>query len=357
MFFYNKDCDRILINPYNAIVDEEFFYFYYYDKEFINVDWAKEPQQSLKELYRLRAEQIRNEYEYVIIPYSGGYKSSLILETFYYNNIHIDEILLVGAFSQDSYIGSDENHNGEIYKQAIPTLNKLNLKNTKITQADYSQYFNDPNNFSLIKNYGTEWIKHIGLYYSPHNLFWHDLKKFIGQNNDKKTAVIFGTTAQVFQITDNSVYTYFPSDVFYNFGNFQVDENFNRINFFEFDIIRKQLHIILNFVKNAFLIEKNNTVALNSFRHQYSKITNKFIYQLRNPIIYQSKKSSNNILSRRDAFLTNKINDDIYKVYRDGIKTYGNKAHTFLRNELNFYSTTSSLKTRKYFLLGEENVI
>ena len=356
MFFYNRDRDIILSNPYDAFINEEFFYFYYYDKEFISVDWAKEPQQSLKDLYRLRAEQIRNEYEYVIIPYSGGYKSSLILETFYYNNIHIDEILLVGAFSQDSFIGSDENHNGEIYKQAIPTLNNLNLKNTKITQADYSQYFNDPNNFSLIKNYGTEWIKHIGLYYSPHNLFWHDLKKFIGQNNDKKTAVIFGTNSPILDIDKETIYTYFPSDNFCNFGNFQHNENFTRINFFAdgntTDIMRKQLHTILNFTKTTFLNKKDNLEATYFFRSHYSKITNRLIYELKNPMLYQSKKSPINVLSLRDAFLTNKTDSAIYKIYRESIKKYGNKIDGFLRNELNFYSTSSSLKTKKYFLLG-----
>ena len=131
MFFYNIDKD-IIDNYYDAFAHHDIFYFYYFDKEFSSINWTIDSEKSLSDLYRQRAEQIRNDYEYVIIPYSGGYKSSLILETFYYNNIHIDEVLLVGAFSQDSYTGSDENHNGEIYNQAIPTLNKLNLKNTKI---------------------------------------------------------------------------------------------------------------------------------------------------------------------------------------------------------------------------------
>ena len=69
-------------------------------------------------------------------------------------------------------------------------------------------------------------------------------------------------------------------------------------------------------------------------------------------MLYQSKKSPINVLSLRDAFLTNKTDSAIYKIYRESIKKYGNKIDGFLRNELNFYSTSSSLKTKKYFLLG-----
>ena len=89
-------------------------YFYFYDEEFSKINWFIEPKDSLQTLYRKRAEQIRQDYEYVILAYSGGHDSTQVLETFYYNNIHINEILMVGAFSQDSYTGSDENHNAEI---------------------------------------------------------------------------------------------------------------------------------------------------------------------------------------------------------------------------------------------------
>ena len=344
MFFYNIDKD-VIDNYYDAFAHHDIFYFYYFDKEFSSINWTIDSEKSLSDLYRQRAEQIRNDYEYVIIPYSGGYKSSLILETFYYNNIHIDEVLLVGAFSQDSYTGSDENHNGEIYNQAIPTLNKLNLKNTKITQVDYSIYFNNPNNFSLIKRYGSDWIKHIGAYYSPHNLFWHDLKKFIGQNNDKKTGVIFGTNSPLLKIEDQKAYTYFPSDNFYNFGNFQKDQNFTRVNFFTDKdttyIIKNQLHKILNFNRSCLFYKRPTPI----------EIYNELVFELKNPINFKSKKSPTNLISLRDSFLLNKKDSDIYKIYKQS--TIDKKLFIFVRNSINNFSVTGSLKTKKYYLIGE----
>ena len=45
---------------------------------------------SLKELYRQRAQQIRDTYDYVVLYYSGGSDSTNILETFIDNNIKLD---------------------------------------------------------------------------------------------------------------------------------------------------------------------------------------------------------------------------------------------------------------------------
>ena len=119
MFYYNKNSINLIENRvealklYNPNLNQfttvaENVGFYYHDKEFSKIDWNYEPPQSLQDLYRIKAEKIRQDYGYVILAYSGGMDSSQVLETFYYNNIHIDEILMVGAFSQDSYGGSDE---------------------------------------------------------------------------------------------------------------------------------------------------------------------------------------------------------------------------------------------------------
>jgi hypothetical protein len=45
-------------------------------------DWRKEPSTSLDELYRQRAQEIRDKYDYVVLWYSGGPDSWNILNTF-----------------------------------------------------------------------------------------------------------------------------------------------------------------------------------------------------------------------------------------------------------------------------------
>jgi hypothetical protein len=39
---------------------------------FDSYDWTVEPKDSLVELYRQRAQQLRNKYDYIILAYSGG---------------------------------------------------------------------------------------------------------------------------------------------------------------------------------------------------------------------------------------------------------------------------------------------
>lgn len=62
------------------------------DFEFSNYNWKVEPTESLEELYARRAWQIRNDYDYVVILYSGGVDSQNIVDTFVKNNIPIDEL-------------------------------------------------------------------------------------------------------------------------------------------------------------------------------------------------------------------------------------------------------------------------
>ena len=93
MFYYENE-KTFSISNRNVILKTNSNFknikFYYYDDVFSLVNWNLEPKESLEDLYRKRAEQIRKDYEYVILAYSGGHDSSQVLETFYYNNIHID---------------------------------------------------------------------------------------------------------------------------------------------------------------------------------------------------------------------------------------------------------------------------
>ena len=109
IFYYDTE-KNIYLTQLDAVAAKKTgknIFFYYYDKEFSQIDWTIEPLEPLEQLYKERAQKIRDENEYLILCYSGGVDSTNILETFYYNNIHIDELIMVGAFSQDSYKGSD----------------------------------------------------------------------------------------------------------------------------------------------------------------------------------------------------------------------------------------------------------
>jgi hypothetical protein len=322
IFYY--DGDKKIYHNRNELLHNSRHWirrFYYYDKEFGQVQWTKEPIEDLSTLYAQRAQQIRDEFDHVILCYSGGVDSTNILETFYYNNIHIDEILLVGAFSQDSFYGSDENHNGDIYHNVYPTLKKLDLPNTKITVKDYSVYFNNPDNFPLIKEYGTDFALQLGPYTSVHTLFWHDLKHFLGRKDEKKTCYIMGSDKPKMSIDAGKhlFFTEFNDTAVADYGSNFVDENFQRVNFYTHPkaevLMRKQLHIIMKYYMKNVILEKNMTHEY--FNENYIDIINNLMYDLKNPLQFQSTKSVISCLSVRDMFMLENKNSEMFKIYKD----------------------------------------
>lgn len=323
IFYYDEhknvyDNRHTLFANSNAAVKR----FYYYDREFDKVDWKKEPPEDLWTLYSKRAQQIRDDYEYVVLCYSGGVDSTTILEAFYYNNIHIDEILVVGAFSQDKFEGDDTNHNGDIYYNVYPTLKTMDLPNTKITIKDYTDYFVDPNNFSLIKEYGDDFTKFLGSYTSVHNLFWYDLKKFIALP-DKKACYIMGSDKPrlAFHYENRKFFTQINDNAVTDYGAAMFDDNFTRVNFYTHpdaqEIMRKQLHMMMHYYVQQVLATQRMTH--DDYDKHYIAIADAIVYNLRNPLQFKSKKSSIACLSIRDTFILDKQDSKMFQLYKDSL--------------------------------------
>lgn len=138
-----------------------------YNKEiYSSFDWSQEPPGDLDLWYRARAEQIRNNYDYIVIWYSGGADSSNILNTFVKNNIFVDEIAQYstaeGAKTKQDYL------NKEIFATAIPQTQQLLennpvYKNTVHRVVDISDI-----NMNLMSMSDNHWdfFYHVNQYYS-----------------------------------------------------------------------------------------------------------------------------------------------------------------------------------------------
>jgi len=97
------------------------------DEIFGKLDWTLEPNIDLWELYKQRAIQIRNSYDYVVLGYSGGSDSDNILKAWLDAGCKIDEIL-----SFNSYKGSDDPQsfmNAEITNVVLPKIQELKAQN------------------------------------------------------------------------------------------------------------------------------------------------------------------------------------------------------------------------------------
>jgi hypothetical protein len=309
--FYYTNSKKIFSSKIDAIkhnkkTGERLFY-YYYDHVYSKLNWSIEPPESLNFYYKEQAQRIRDLYDYVILMYSGGYDSTNILETFHFNNIKLDKIVCVGAFSQDSVSGVDENHNGELYHNCFPYVTELGL--TSITQiCDYTKHFDDFKNFSIYE-YGKDWVGNVGAWFSPHMWFWRDLERYVVPTNldNKKVAIIWGRDKPVLCNENGRIGFKFTDAGSYSYGEtgFQRYPNIDRINFY-WDpnyplIIQKQYHTLK---KLPFL--PNNMDGI--------------IYNLKKPLIYKSPKSGTPIFSLRDKYLLNHKNSEVFDFYKMGVR-------------------------------------
>jgi hypothetical protein len=321
MHYY--DDDIVYHSKIEALKNSTNVKFYYYDHLYDLVDWTKEPIHSLDYYYTEQAKRIRDNYDYVILCYSGGFDSTNILETFYYNNIKLDKIVVVGAFEQDSKKGVDENHNGELYHNAFPYLKELKLD--EITQIiDYTKLFSDLKKFSIY-NYQYDWVDYVGGWFSPHNWFWRDVEKYVipDEWKNKSVALVFGKEKpSLFPNPLTHQFTSFCfSDVAINsYGNSQGFENCDRINFYwdstNPEILLKQLHLL----KKVQEIKKEMCYDSYHGVQRYNNLNvNQIVYNLKRPILYKSPKSPTNILSFRDAYLNKNKNSDVYELYTKGL--------------------------------------
>jgi hypothetical protein len=88
-YFFNKaECLR-----YATQIKDFKVVYHYYDSVFQTVKWDTETNETLEQLYKKRAEQLRQKYNHVAVLFSGGADSTNVLDSFLKNNIPLDEII------------------------------------------------------------------------------------------------------------------------------------------------------------------------------------------------------------------------------------------------------------------------
>lgn len=116
------------------------------DDVYGSIDWSIPIETPLMELYKRRAYQLREQYDYIVLYYSGGADSTNALHAFMDNNIFIDEIVMhlpeaVKTTLNDKDI-SNLNYYSEVEYAAVAHLKKYKNSlhpNTKISINDFSK--------------------------------------------------------------------------------------------------------------------------------------------------------------------------------------------------------------------------
>jgi len=144
-YFLNKsECLRYATQIKNYNVE-----FHYFDNFYSALRWNNEPSDSLEELYKRRAQQLREKYDYIILAYSGGADSCNVLNSFLDNGIPIDDIVTsypIGAIEKLKPFFNPNNREAsnlifEFSEAAEPKLQEVARKypNVKISILDHTK--------------------------------------------------------------------------------------------------------------------------------------------------------------------------------------------------------------------------
>jgi len=110
------------------------------------LDWTKEPQTDLYELYKQRAQQLRDKYDYVILRWSGGADSTNMVQAFLQNDIRPDEIqtctMEAPGYAPEDGMHVEQRENFHLIKNDVE---RLGVKMTTVNTADFYEHgFDDP---------------------------------------------------------------------------------------------------------------------------------------------------------------------------------------------------------------------
>jgi hypothetical protein len=247
--------------------------FIYNDDILSSYDWTVEPTEDIYELYAQRAIQLRKDYDYIVLMYSGGIDSHVMLKTFLENNIQLDEIC---TFSNTDVEEKTGKLNQEVFNKAIPFVQTLDLKKlgTKFRHIDIGK---------LVIDQWSDEFYFENFHYFTHGPQWHVIRSHKFKENikdhmelnlkGKRVCYIWGHDKPNIFLRNNQ-YCYKVADTCVDFGARQyvnqimLKEKF--LNFYdeafyisrEFPkIIIKQCHLLVNKMKK---IPKSDTVRLHS---------------------------------------------------------------------------------------------
>lgn len=301
-------------------------------------DWTHEPEIDILELYKIRAKQLREQYDYIILNYSGGSDSQTMVEAFLSAGCFIDEIVTIWNRKHTTRVvaanGATDARNIEAEYELTtrPGLTRIRdaSPNTKITYIDISD--------STVKAYqtfdGEEWLKNTVEHLHPQYITrWsvtRDHQQLVTLDRGLKTAILFGVDKPKICIKDNKYYTYFVDIVANSFrGGFNRSE-YDNIDYVFFywtpdmpEIVIKQSHMIkhwfeMNSQLKPILYWPNNDYTK---RQAYEIIVRSIVYPNWNLNTFQCVKTSSTVYSEWDDwFFKEFYKTTIYDSWVKGIE-------------------------------------
>lgn len=371
-FGYYTVGDYKTYSKLDAILKQEltgdFPTWHFNDAVFAAFDWTQEPQESLPELYRQRAQQIRDEYDYLVLFYSGGADSTNILQTFLNNDIKLDEIAQFYSLEGDKG-DADANFNAEVVKVAIPWSLKI------VDQHQYIKHRVIDQSQLIEQIYEQPEIRHDFIFQqnttiSPNNFARVYLRKFVKDYADMidkgvKVAFIWGAEKPRLSMVDGKYCLRFQ-DLVDNCVSPLLQQNdfpgwYDELFYWSPEFTRgliKQAHTIRRGLFTLPVNSVNFTTEFQPFgKRDNLYLTNHGLHQLIYPgwdiTTFSVGKKRSPILSLRDSWYLNKSTGSNLR-FMDGIKKFDSildrVQNGFWKNDKDLMSGVKGCLSRPYFI-------
>lgn len=288
-------------------------------------NWTVRPTGTLLEHYKLRAQQLRDQYDYLVLHFSGGMDSWTVLDTFLRNGIHIDEVFTRWAdaerkYKDPSYTETDEaNLHSEFEYAVVPVLEYLQKNHPEINVVvdDFSeclqQDFND--DFVLHSNH----YQLMSTYYRFNRKSKFELEQ---EKKGKKVAVIYGYEKTRLTSQNGNLYAFF-TDVL---GG--LNETPGRsIEFFYWtpdmpSIPILQAHSIKDYLlENSDLLDANNPKNTALMTTGYRELYQKVCYPHYNMDTFQVGKPVGGLIWKSDTWIA-KYNPRYFQSWRSSTDNF-----------------------------------
>lgn len=326
------------------------------DEVYSSQNWSIEPDKSLDELYRLRAEQIREKYDYIVLLFSGGADSHNVLMTFVNNNIHLDEVLTHHTLKGDNG-DQDSFRNLEVFRSAVPIgkqlAEKYNIKHRVVDNTDLIMNFQKDHCESKF-----DYVYYGNFSSSINSIARSDLKSYIEDyrkliEKGKRVCFIHPTDkpcltfdngkwwANFFDVTDHSV----PA----NQQMYNRDDDHDEFFYWSPEcpeIVIKQCHVLKNYLSNKSVTDNLlNHPKVNKWNFEYSnshvvyqgiRLLNEqikyIIYSNWSSDIFSNEKSPTGYLFTMVDSWFYKTNTEQSKIYANNVaKAFQDLGHSWFR--------------------------
>lgn len=310
------------------------------------IDWSVPIETPLMDLYVKRARQLREQYDYLILYYSGGADSTMVLHSFIDNGLFIDEIVMHLPDPVKPTVNGEDlsnlNYYSEVEYAANVHLRKVKNKlhpSTKIKYQDFSK-----TGIELLEKDNWSESSPLNLSVSISGILRQITQEYDAynlnlQNSGKKIAYVLGVDKPLVYFDGTDYYCYFMDTSTYHYVS---PTNFNKTaslidtvntEFFYWtpdmpEIVVKQAQLIKQYCETNPWAKYMISESLTRHISEYRPVLHPVIYPDYVCEQFQTEKPSTHIMRPMDKWFWETASKKVQNNYLETIKYIGQNTNS-----------------------------